>query len=274
MRTSSLVTTALLVLALAVHAQDRRPSGARIASLSGASTALASETWSAAANPASLVACSSLAAAAYAVPAPFGLSELRTVGLAAVIPVSGAVLGGSLYRFGFDLYKETGLSLALGGAAAAGLAVGGSVHARLVEIARYGERLEWSADLGAVAEVLPEIWIGALLRSLWGAVILLPGQELSTSVSVAIAGSPRENTLVIAELERQEGFDPQAKLALECAIVQSFTLRCGWSISPESFSAGCSLRMGVVEFAYAGSLHTELGWTHGIELQLPGDLVR
>jgi len=266
MRTLSLV--ALLIVSLSLQAQERRPLGARIAALSGASAALACETWAAAANPASLAACPTFGVAVFAMPALYGMSELRTVALAATAPVRGAVLGGSLYRFGFSLYNETGLSLALGGQAAAGLALGGSVHARLVEIARYGERLEYSGDLGALAEVVGDVWIGAAVRSLWGSVILLPGQDLPTTFCVAVAASPRENALVIAELERQEDFRPQAKLALECAIVQALTLRLGWSTNPESFSAGCGIRVRTLEFAYAGSLHTELGWTHAIELQL------
>ena len=270
MRTSAVFALALMSAALSLHAQDHRPPGARIAALSGASCALVAETWSAQANPASLAACTSMAAAAFLTPAPFGLGELRTAGVAAAYPVSGAVLGGSLYRFGFDLYHETGFSLACGLRASGGLDVGGSVHLRFVEIARYGGRLAWSADLGAVVELAGGLWIGAGARSLWGAAILLPGQDLPTSISAAIAASPRENTLIIAEIEREEGFDPSAKFGVECAVVAGLTLRGGWATNPETFSAGIAVRVGALEFAYAGSLHAELGWTHAIELQLKG----
>lgn len=270
MRPSPFLALALISIALRLHAQDHRPSGARIAALSGASSALVSETWASQANPASLAACRSSSAAAFVVPALFGLSELRTVGAAAAYPVSGAVLGGSLYRFGFDLYHETGLSLACGLEPADGLAVGGSVHLRLVGIARYGQRTAWSADLGAVAEVTGGVWIGAGVRSLWGAAILLPGQDLPTTVSAAVAASPRENTLVIAELEREEGFGPSVKCGIECDVVRALTVRGGWATNPETISAGVAVRVGLLEFAYAGSLHGELGWTHAVELQVRG----
>lgn len=262
-----------VIVLLASHfvgAQHHWPAGGRILALAGAHSALPSEVWGVRANPASLAGLAAPEVAAFALPALYGLTELRSVAIAVGAPLGSFSLGACASRFGFALYRETTLSVGCGFRVAPIVAVGASVHVTSLAIARYGGRLLWTADLGLVATLDETLRLGASVRSLVGDVALMPGGDLPTTVSSALAVSPRQGALLILELEKEEGYRAAFKVGVEVEFLDACTVRAGAATHPQIFSGGCAFRLSGVECAYAAFLHQDLGWTHAFELRYKG----
>ena len=270
MRTILISVCLICAASATLPSQERRSVGVRILALGGASTALNSEAWATNGNPASLGGIDVLTASAFVIPGLYGLVELRTLAVCAISPLSGGAIGASVSRFGFELYHETTVSVGCALRAARAVTLGATMHGSSIAIARYGRRLSWTADLGMVASLFEELWFGAAVRSLWGEVPLLPGGDLPTAVSSGLCASPREGTLLVFELEKEEGFPLIAKIGMELLVVEELVVRAGAATNPQTFSAGCSLRLAHLEFGYAGFHHQDLGWTHALEIRFAG----
>jgi hypothetical protein len=269
-RTILLICLAACIAVSMLCAQQQRALGVRILGLAGASASLPMEVWGACANPASLAKNAFPTASAFVMPALYGMSELRTVAASVSCPLASGAIGAAASRFGFELYKETAASVGAGFLVLPGVAFGGTFHVRSLAIAHYGSCLSWTMDAGFVAEILDQTWIGTSVRSLLGSVPLMPGNRMPRTLCCGGAVSPAGGTLLVAELEKEGEYPINARIALELFVTEYLAIRTGAATNPQIFSAGASVRLGVAEFGYAGFLHSELGWTHAVELRLRG----
>jgi len=226
------------------------------------------------ANPASLAEIGSVSASAFVLPALFGMSELRTMALSLGAPVGPAAIGGSISRFGFDLYHETGVSLAGAARVIKSVCLGAALHALSIGIARYGQSFAWKADVGLIATLGEDLRIGVAVRPLVGELPSLEENRFTRSLLTAISYSPLSGSLLHLELEQEQGFAPAGKLGLEQVAFDVLTIRSGVATLPESFSAGLGLRLGLLEFGYALWSHRDLGWSHAFEVRFGEGVMR
>ncbi|MCX6135838.1 MAG: hypothetical protein NTU47_18700 [Ignavibacteriales bacterium] len=240
--------------------------GARPNALANAFVAVGNSPWSSEYNPAGLVTCPEAELAVFMNPQQFGLKELRTISVAGVVPLHLASLGIVAGQFGFDLYRETTCTLAIGKAVDDGIAVGGAINVIRISVERYGVVTASSCDAGALVDVAEGLRIGFEWKNVSGSKIGASGEALPQVQDVGICYTFGESSLLAVGLEKDIRFPFELKVGYEQELLHALTMRFGMSSNPEKISVGLGVHFGGIEFSYAGLSHPQLGWTHQVEI--------
>jgi hypothetical protein len=255
----------LIIPALAV-AVDNNGRGTKALGLANAFVAVADNSWGVSYNPGGLVQCNSFQASVFYIPQQFGLSELRTTALSASYCIKPGTVAVLIEQFGFDLYKTTTLQLGYGFFLGPTIALGASVDLEHTSISRYGAANSATLDLGFMGWPTPALTLGFALKNVTAARIGNRGDRLPQYVLLGASYTPLKGFVIVSEIEKELEFPIVVKAGIEQSITGFLSLRCGVSNNPDKFSAGFAVRYAGVEFGYAGYSHTDLGWTHQVDL--------
>lgn len=240
--------------------------GAKAIGLANAFVAVADDPWAIQYNPAGLSRVTPWQISGFFVPQQFDLPELRTTALALALPLKEITLGVAIDRFGFDLYNETTVSVGAGKAFARKLFGGIALNYHHLTIARYGSTSTYSADVGVLAEMIPSVMIGGCFKNLTNASFIKGEDDLPQCFSIGALWKPMNDLLLTTEIEKDIRYAASVKAGIEKIFLNLLALRFGIANNPDKYSAGIAVIYAGIEFGYAGYSHTELGWTHQIEL--------
>ena len=240
--------------------------GARPIALADAFVAVGNSPWMTVYNPAGLVSCHALEGTLFLSPQQFGLKELRTISAACVAPFSVGSVGVVVGQFGFNLYRQTELTVGVGGTIDAGIAVGGAVNLVRISLDRYGSTVTRSYDVGAFVEVVGGLRLGCDWKNVTAAKMAGTGEALPQLLATGLCYDLSSDSRLTMELEKDIRFPFSLRMGLEHAFLRVLTLRFGMSSNPDKISCGLGLRIAGLELSYAGYSHPQLGWTHQIEI--------
>ena len=270
---------ALLLAALPARAQLAE-GGARALALGRAATALDGIAWGEF-NPAGWAGVTTNRADLFASQA-FGLSELRTVALAAAAPTPYATIAANARSYGFSDYRETRVGLGAARAvplsASRALALGLQVQLHNVSIDGFGSSSMVTLSAGAQVDVLPGLRAGLHARN-----VSALGQdteaELDTplttapALAVGLAYQASERALVLLDAEKDLDFPLAIRVGLEVGVVDVLVLRggvqsalSGDGTTPTRLSAGLGVRSGMLRADVAVELHETLGMTPAVSI--------
>jgi len=245
--------------------------GARPIALSNAFVAVGNSPWSTVYNPAGLASCHALEGTLFLSPQQFGLNELRTISAAGVIPFSIGSVGIVVGQFGFNLYRETECTVGVGGSIDEDIAVGGAVNVVRISLDRYGSAAICTCDLGALIKVVDGLRIGFDWKNVTAAKIAGTGETLPQLLATGLCYDLSPDSRLTMELEKDIRFPFSLKMGLEHSFLQVLSLRVGMCSNPDKISCGLGLRIAACELSYAGYSHSQLGWTHQIEISFKMD---
>lgn len=235
--------------------------GARPRAIGGAFVGLADDVWAIQYNPAGLVRLPSPEFSGFYSPQPFGLVELRLLAFAAAYPASFGTIGVAARRFGFELYRETSLSLSY--AREVGGVFGGfNLNYHSVTIERYGSASTLALDVGVIVPIVESLRFGFAARNVNAAAIGQAREKLPQTFTAGFAYSPVVNTNLVFDYQKEPGFAASPRGGIEYLIIPEVALRVGFSDQPSSYTAGFGLRYIFVQFDYGFATHQELGLTH------------
>ena len=240
--------------------------GTKSVGLATAFVAVADNPWAVYYNPAGLSLLPSFEVSLFFVPQQFGLSELQTVSAAAVVPTSFGTLAIGVSQFGFELYRETGISVGIGESIDWGVAGGLTANAYRLSFGDYGSTQTITLDLGLLAQLDEQVSLGFSFRNVLAATIGSHNERLPQVLSLGASYAPISIFFLTAELEKDVRYPAIIKAGAEQMFLDMLSLRVGVSNNPDKFSTGLSVYYSGFEFGYAGYSHPELGWTHQIEL--------
>ena len=240
--------------------------GSKATAMANAFVAIADNPWAVAYNPAGLARQTSSAASVFVVPQQFGLPELRTIALAATHTFAFATLGVGFDQFGFDLYKETVLSVAAAHGIDWGVSGGITLNIRRIGMERYGTAHAATVDLGLLAEAEEDLFFGFAVKNISATTIGSQNERLPQVFLLGTRYDPALDFRLSLEVEKDTRHPVIVKCGLERRFYDAFAVRMGVSDNPDKFSAGFAARYSPFEFSYAGYSHPQLGWTHQIEL--------
>jgi hypothetical protein len=199
---------------------------------------------------------------------PFGLGQLRTLGVAAArtSPRMGFAAGAA--AFGDDPYRETtfsaGGALRLSGYLCAGVAL----HLTDVSIRGFGRSgmiaTSWGAMLRPSETVTASFVASSLFPQRWGELLLTARRVYSAAVEYAV--SPRVRLLGSVANEAHYGWSHAVALAVRPH--PRLSLYLGRSDQPTAFSGGCEISSRFVRITYGMRLHPELDPTHALTVTL------
>ncbi len=257
---------ALVLLPFAIASAQNNGRGSKAIALGNAFVAIADNPWAVAYNPAGLGQLSSVSGAIFFVPRQFELAELKTTSIAAAVPLGLATLGLSVEQFGFELYKETNATIAAGRMLEWGLSAGIALNLHRISIERYGSTERLTVDLGLLSRVQDDLTFGFALKNATAATIGQTRERLPQTFLLGMRYGPWRDFLVTLEAEKDNRYPFVLKAGVEQRFFEILALRIGVSDNPDKFSAGIGARYSIIEFAYAGYSHQQLGWTHQVEI--------
>lgn len=240
--------------------------GARPIALANAFVAVANDPWSASYNPAGLARVLALKGSLFLAPEQFGLAELRRISAAAAIPLGPASAGLILEQFGFKLYRETTLKIGVGKLLDEGVAGGLTVNLVRCSIERYGSATRATLDAGFLVDLVDDLHVGFDWKNVGSTTMGASGESFPQVQSVGISYDLSTESLALVELEKDIRHPFVVKAAIEQRFLDVLEVRFGVSNNPDKFSIGFGVHHDGFEFSYAGYSHSQLGWTHQIEV--------
>jgi hypothetical protein len=254
--------------ALAYSGFEKNGRGARAIGLANAYVAIADDPWAVFYNPAGLARISSIQATAFFSPARFGMSELHAVCAGATLPLNFGTCGVLVDQYGYDLYRETTLSFALGTNVNRWISLGLTTHFDRLAIKGYGVCSRFVFDAGGIASVTEDVRMGWCWENITQTTVGVKSEQLPQILSVGVLYEVTEYSRVTVELEKDIRYPIIKKFGFEQQLFDALSLRLGISDNPDKFSCGLGVRMAGCEFSYAGESHPQLGWTHQVELSV------
>jgi len=245
---------------------EKNGCGARAISLANAYVAIADDPWAVFYNPAGLAGVSSIRATAFFSPSQFGMNELRTVCAGVTLPMSFSTGAAVIDQFGYDLYRETSISLAFGTSVNEWISLGVSTHFTRLVIEGYGTASPFVFDVGGIASVAEDLRVGWCWKNVTQTAVGVRSEQLPQILNMGVCYEITEHSRLAIELEKDIRYPIIKKFGYEQELFDVLSVRLGISDNPDKFSCGLGVRAAGFEFSYAGYSHSQLGWTHQVEL--------
>ena len=261
------VTWIFLAAPIVAHAGfDSNGRGSRPISLANTYVAIADDPWAVVYNPAGLARILDVRVAAFVSPAQFGMAELRTASVGAVVPSHVCTGGVVIDQFGYELYKETVASFGVGKTVNEWISFGVAIHCARFAIEHYGTETRWLCDAGGIASVTEDIRIGCCWKNITQTTIGSHSEQLPQILTMGVCYEINQHSRLTMELEKDIRYPFIKKFGYEQQIFDILSVRLGVSDNPDKFALGFGVRVGGVDFSYAGYSHPQLGWTHQVEM--------
>ncbi|MDH4070344.1 MAG: hypothetical protein OEV30_07960 [Ignavibacteria bacterium] len=226
--------------------------------MGGASAAVTGTPLGVWSNP-GLLSLSGRSAAAVFSPGRFGLTELSSGSVIYIEPtpvVATAILG---TVFGFELYRETTLSLAFGRDLTQGFHASVIVHYYHLSISGYGAGSTIGISAGAFLRLLPDLTTGFALRNLNRPFL---GDRLPTEFRIGAAYEPAGGFTIAVDLSKDPRFPFDCHVGVQYRLLPEIDLRAGGSTDPSTVSGGFAARIGSFALDYGVNAHPALGLSH------------
>jgi hypothetical protein len=260
------IIAGLLIIHFNILAMENNGRGTKAIGMANAFAAVSDNCWAINYNPAGLTCITAFQCSAFIVPEQFGLQELKTTALAASIPFPFATVGMKAEKFGFDLYTETEFGITLAAMIDKNISVGFGIDYHRLDIVRYGNAGSYSLEGGLMAHVLEHVDVGFCIHNIGNAVLGTTDEKMPQVCALGACWSYVQDLQVSLEIEKDIRFPASIKMGIEQIVFKAFALRAGMATHPDKYSIGIAARYSFFEFGYAGYSHTDLGWTHQIEL--------
>lgn len=254
------------ISSMCIAGTENNGRGAKSIALGNAFVAVADNPWAVYYNPAGLSSLQSFETSVFVIPQQFGLSELKTISLAAAVPTNLGTFALGVSQFGFELYRETQISVGIGETIDWGVSGGLTANLIGISLGEYGSTQSVTLDLGLLAQLQEQVTLGFSYKNLLAATIGSQQERLPQVFSFGVSYTPLRTFLLTMEIEKDIRYPAIIKAGAEQTFLDLLSLRAGVSNNPDKFSGGIAVRYSQFEFAYAGYSHPQLGWTHQLEL--------
>ena len=196
----------------------------------------------------------------------FLLSEIRSVSAGVALPTASGTFGLGVTYFGFDAFNQQQIGLAYGRKLMDELSIGAQFLALNTRIPDYGQQIQFTFEVGVMANIWPELKIGAHIRNPMQ-IEITENETMPTIFSLGLGYLPSEKLLISAELEKDINFPVRTKVGLAYQLVPQFELRAGMATQPTQMSFGLGYKIGSgLQLNVASAYHSYLGMTPSFDI--------
>jgi len=166
------------------------------------------------------------------------LQGANRMAFAVTTPVSIGTGALGFYKFGDDVYNEQKASI--GFSNRLGLAsLGASLNYLQFQSLGFGTKSLLTLNLGGIASLAPNFFIGAHIQNVNQPVLSESSQErVSTVLALGLGFAPTEKVWLSSELQKELENKSVCKLGIEYKPVKKFAARTGFNIRPNKLFAG------------------------------------
>jgi long-subunit fatty acid transport protein len=196
----------------------------------------------------------------------FGVTEIKPIGCAFIMPTSSSFLGFSFQNLTVDSYRESKLGVAYARRLTSKFNIGVQMDYEQLKIDAYGSAHLLNINLGFQTLIFKDL---ALAASLFNPIAMKVGEsEKAPSVfRLGLGYSINPKTLLCLETEKDIATTASFKLGFAYKVIETLTLRCGYRTTPSVFSFGLGYKINkdiTVDCALAN--HAYLGFTPALNL--------
>jgi hypothetical protein len=199
-------------------------------------------------------------------PSPFGLPELSSGFVAAVIPTAIGPVTGDLSATGFSLYREGTARIGVAAMMAPELAACVRFSLSYLSIAGYGAAAAPGIDVGCAWRPLTFLSFGWMVERVNSPPLSRFGDRLPAVMMFEASANPFSRSEIWIAAREEPDFPAEVRFGCSLQIHQSLLLRLSTCNNPSEISCGADLLFDPVVFVYAVSFHPVLGATHSIGL--------
>ncbi len=201
-------------------------------------------------------------------PSAFGLKEISTAAATYAEAFEFGTFGLGIRTFGFELYRESKISLCYGSSQMSSIHWGLGIELYNLTISGYGSAFAAGVNAGVIANLSDNISWGAMARNISGAKIGKSEHKISRSYLTGLRFIPSGNTNVLLDIEKEVNFPVSVKFGAEVIPFKNFCLRAGISTEPVSYSAGIGFSYEMFGLDYSITVTEPLGMTNRINVNL------
>ncbi len=248
-----------LLIAKCIFAQFNP--GAKQIALSNSDIAVSDNVFALFKNPAGLAQIDYNEAGVFYSPSPFGLSELKNGYAAFSQPVGfGTIaIGGMIY--GFNLYKETEISLACSYNFNNRLYFGATVNYKNISIKNYGNKNATIFDFGVLATLTDKLHFGFSFKNITRSSFSSNTDELPVEICSGLSYKIINNCTFSFAIDKDIRYKASPRFGMNYRIIKYLSLRAGFAKNPNLNSFGLGIHYSLFNFNYAVFTHQELGLT-------------
>jgi len=192
----------------------------------------------------------------------YAVDGLYIIGAAYNLKYTQGAIVLSFYRFGDHLFNEHKIGLGFSHKISF-VSLGVQVNYQQYAVKSYGTVGAFVFEFGGVANILPEISVGAYIFNPTMATIGNDQKEpLPIIVKVAVAYHPERKTTIICETQQEVNFTTRIKIGLEYILKEKIPLRTGIIFWPARYSCGFGIHIRKFQLDYATSIDSQLGMTN------------
>lgn len=257
-----IIIAIIIICALTFSAYSQYSPGAKQISLSNSDVALSDDVFSLFNNPAGLSQMDWREVGVYYSPAPFGLSELANGYVAYHEPTSigSFAIGGMNY--GFDLYRESKISVGYSYNFQNKFFAGLTVNYQTVSIKNYGNDAAVSFSLGGLAYITEKFRLGFAVQNINRATFGNEDDQIPMIFNTGLSYDVIDELSVNLAVEKDIKFNSSFQFGINYNIIKYLSLRTGFSNEPSRYSAGIGINYSIFSLDYAMFTHNDLGLTH------------
>ncbi|MCC5919642.1 MAG: hypothetical protein LAT68_04245 [Cyclobacteriaceae bacterium] len=198
----------------------------------------------------------------------FGFAAFNTVAAGLVYPISDriGVASITLSTFGDELYSESMLGFGFSNQFGI-VSLGAKINYAQYSIDYFGNTGSFLFEFGGVAELTPQLFIGAHIFNLHQAQVLeFNDERLPTIMKSGISYRPTGNVMFNLEAEKDIDRPATVKAGIEYQVIENLFIRTGINTEPFNnfFGIGFNMRGITIDYSYGNN--TYLGDVHNFSL--------
>ena len=264
MRQIELIFLVLFFNSIFIYAQINY--GAKEIALGNSDVALSDNVMALFGNPAGSAQIDWSELSAYYAPSYFGVKELATGSAAALVPFSFGVVSGGFSTYGFDLYRETTVSVSFSRIFFHRVLLGLGISYRHLKIARYGNAGSLLLNFGCMFYLFKQVRFGFVVKNFTRSTYGNYQNQIPTIISIGTSVNPIDEITLNAAICKDLEYTLSARFGLEYGIFRNIDLRFGYRTEPNAYTGGIGLKYKYFELDYAVFTHEDLPLSHQVSL--------
>ncbi|HZX74230.1 MAG TPA: hypothetical protein VFE57_07415 [Cyclobacteriaceae bacterium] len=176
-------------------------------------------------------------------------------------PIKLGVVGVGFFRFGDNLYSEQMISTGYGnqfGIASLGL----KVNYIQYRSEAYGTKSAVTINFGGVADITPQLSVGAYITNINQPKLSAQGERLPTKLVAGLGFKPVEKLLLVTEIEKDLDYEAMWKGGAEYVIHKKIFIRTGFNVHPNASFFGIGFQTWKLKIDYALQYSNALNFAH------------
>ena len=262
MRTLLIITMLIATCEISFSQFENTEIGARAIGLNGAFTSQSDNSLAIFYNPSGLGQVKYREVSVFYCPSPFGISEISTAALTYAEPLKFGTIGIGVKTYGFELYRETSISLSFGNDFRKKIFYGFNANFYNLKIQNYNSASSFGADVGAMAYITDFLKWGFFAKNFTGTKIGESKEKLAQVYRTGFTAQPRNDLNFVLEVEKDVRYPLSFRGGMEYFINDYVNIRAGVGTEPTSFSGGIAINYNIFQLDYAIYNYRDLGITN------------